>query len=174
MRGPGWRGAWEKASLDRRWNRMECRPAIGEPMTEPPRPRVRALFAQAADLPPEERGAFLDGACRGEPELRAEVERLLAYDSAFEGGKDDEGFLKSPLIRAPEGTPSEASSPPHREEPGLPSRLGHYRVVRRHGEGGMGTVYEAEQDNPRRTIALKVIRPGLLSPQLVKRFRNEA
>ena len=43
----------------------------------------RTLFAQAADLPPEERGAFLDAACRGEPDLRAEVEGLLAYDSGF-------------------------------------------------------------------------------------------
>ena len=42
------------------------------------------------------------------------------------------------------------------------------------GEGGMGTVYEAEQDNPRRTVALKVIRPGLVSPELVNRFSHEA
>ncbi len=46
-------------------------------------------------------------------------------------------------------------------EPGLPLHIGRYRILRRHGEGGMGTVYEAEQDNPRRTLALKVIRPGL-------------
>src|SRR4029079_11147079 len=46
--------------------------------------------------------------------------------------------------------------------------------LRRHGEGGMGTVYEAEQDNPRRTVGLKVIRPGLVSPELVKRFNHEA
>jgi tetratricopeptide (TPR) repeat protein/predicted Ser/Thr protein kinase len=42
------------------------------------------------------------------------------------------------------------------------------------GEGGMGTVYEAEQDNPRRTVALKVIRAGLVSPPLLKRFAREA
>ena len=52
--------------------------------------------------------------------------------------------------------------------------IGRYRILRRHGEGGMGTVYEAEQDNPRRTVALKVIRPGLVSPELVKRFSHEA
>ena len=45
-------------------------------MSKPDRLRVRALFAQAADLPPEERGPFLDAACRGEPDLRAEVEAL--------------------------------------------------------------------------------------------------
>src|SRR5262249_48122191 len=42
------------------------------------------------------------------------------------------------------------------------------------GEGGMGTVYEAEQDNPRRTVALKVIRPGLASDALLQRFAREA
>ena len=50
-------------------------------MDEQHRLRVKALFAQAADLPREERGAFLDAACRGEPDLRAEVESLLAYDA---------------------------------------------------------------------------------------------
>ena len=70
-------------------------------MNEHHRLRVRTLFAQAADLPREERGAFLDAACGDEPELRAEVEDLLAYDAGFGGEEDDEGFLKSPLVRAP-------------------------------------------------------------------------
>jgi eukaryotic-like serine/threonine-protein kinase len=135
---------------------------------------VRSLFAQAVDLPRDERCAFLDAACRGEPELRADVEGLLAYDSGSTIGREDEDFLKSPLVRQPEGKESEASFPPQSEEPRLPSHIGRYRILRRHGEGGMGTVYEAEQENPRRTVALKVIRPGLLSPELVKRFRNEA
>jgi eukaryotic-like serine/threonine-protein kinase len=143
-------------------------------MTDPHRLRVRALFAQAADLPPGERSAFLDAACRGEPELRSEVEGLLAYDSGFGVRDDEEGFLKSPLLRAPEATPSESSSRPRRAEPGPPAHIGRYRILRRHGEGGMGTVYEAEQGNPRRTVALKVIRPGLLSPELLNRFRHEA
>src|SRR5262249_41667035 len=56
----------------------------------------------------------------------------------------------------------------------LPARIGPYRIVRRLGEGGMGAVYEAEQDSPRRAVALKVIRPGLLSPALLKRFAHEA
>ena len=132
------------------------------------------MFAQAADLPRHERGAFLDAACRGEADLRAEVEGLLAYDSGFGMETDEDGFLKSPLVRAPEATPSGSSLPPLRDEPGLPLHIGRYRILRRHGEGGMGTVYEAEQDNPRRTVALKVIRPGLVSPELVKRFSHEA
>jgi eukaryotic-like serine/threonine-protein kinase len=143
-------------------------------MDEPLRLRVKALFAQAADLPREEREAFLDSACRDEPDLRAKVERLLAYDAGFEDGKEEPGFLKSPVVRAPEKTPSESASPPQREEAGVPARIGPYRILRRHGEGGMGIVYEAEQDNPRRTVALKVIRPGWVSPELVHRFSHEA
>ena len=58
--------------------------------------------------------------------------------------------------------------------PRCPTHFGRYRILRRRGEGGMGIVYEAEQDNPRRTVALKVIRSELVSPELVKRFKSEA
>ncbi len=143
-------------------------------MNEPHHLRVRSLFAQAADLAPDERSAFLDAACRGEPGLRAEVEELLAYDAASGGDQDDDGFLKSPVLRAPEQAPAESSTPPDREASGLPVHIGRYRILRFHGEGGMGTVYQAEQDNPRRTVALKVIRPGVISPDVVKRFHHEA
>ena len=52
--------------------------------------------------------------------------------------------------------------------------IGHYRIVRIIGEGGMGAVYEAEQELPRRTVALKVIKPGLASPQMLRRFEQES
>jgi WD40 repeat protein/predicted Ser/Thr protein kinase len=52
--------------------------------------------------------------------------------------------------------------------------VGHYRIVRMIGEGGMGAVYEAEQEFPRRTVALKVIKPGLATPQLLRRFEQES
>ncbi len=55
-----------------------------------------------------------------------------------------------------------------------PTRVGRYTIVRILGEGGMGTVYEAQQDNPHRTVALKVIRPGYLSPELLRRFGQES
>ncbi len=99
---------------------------------------------------------------------------MLAYDSGLEIGEHDEGFLKSPLVRGAEATPADDSMQPVRHEPALPTHIGRYRILRRHGEGGMGIVYEAEQDNPRRTVALKVIRSELVSPELVKRFKNEA
>ena len=122
------------------------------------RPRFRTLFAQALELPPEERGAFLDAACRGEPGLRADVESLLNYDSGLELGELDEGFLKSPLVRATERSLSDDSARLVWHNSPLPTQIGRYRILCRRGEGGMGIVYEAEQDNPRRTVALKVIR----------------
>ncbi|HEV3117397.1 MAG TPA: serine/threonine-protein kinase [Gemmataceae bacterium] len=56
----------------------------------------------------------------------------------------------------------------------LPTHIGRYRVLRMLGEGGMGMVYEAEQENPRRTVALKVIKPGFASAELRRRFEQES
>jgi len=56
----------------------------------------------------------------------------------------------------------------------LPSRIGHYHILRLLGEGGMGAVYEAEQDLPHRTVALKVIRAGYATGGMLRRFENEA
>src|SRR4051794_27753233 len=52
--------------------------------------------------------------------------------------------------------------------------IGPYRIIRAIGQGGMGTVYEAQQENPRRVVALKMMRPGLVSRSLLSRFRHEA
>jgi non-specific serine/threonine protein kinase/serine/threonine-protein kinase len=103
--------------------------------------------------------------------MRAEVESLLAHAPAL--GMEDitEAILQSPLVRRP---PEPATLPAPLPGQGPGPRIGHYRLLRLLGEGGMGTVYEAEQDSPRRSVALKTIRPGLVSPALVKRFRQEA
>src|SRR5262249_16544289 len=146
--------------------------------------RTQSLFDQAVALPPERRGAFLEAACANDPALRAEVESLLASDAGFPEGGGDEGVLKSPLARAPEPTHPEtdespghlvAGSPPHLVT-GSPPHLvtKSYRVLRRIAEGGMGAVYEAEQDSPRRVVALKVVRPELASPALLRRLTHEA
>jgi WD40 repeat protein len=142
-------------------------------MSEPGRDRLSALFDQAADLPPLQQQALLEAACADDPELRAEVERMLANDARL-GAADASGFLKSPLIRSPAVPRADAMSSPPADAPPLPSHFGRYRLIRLLGAGGMGDVYEAEQDNPRRTVALKVIRPGLTSPSLLKRFRHES
>lgn len=59
-------------------------------------------------------------------------------------------------------------------ETDLPEKIGSYRIIRLLGEGGMGSVFEAEQEQPRRTVALKVIRPGLLTAQMLQRFDRES
>ena len=128
-------------------------------MPDPSFDRVQRLFDQAVELPPERRAAFLRDACPGDTDLRVEVEALLACDAS------DADLPRSPLARELET----AARPPR-----APERIGHYRVVGLLGEGGMGAVYQAEQDNPRRPVALKVIRPGLVSPPLLKRFAQEA
>jgi eukaryotic-like serine/threonine-protein kinase len=56
----------------------------------------------------------------------------------------------------------------------LPSQIGHYRIIRLIGEGGMGAVYQAEQEQPRRTVALKVIKSAWASQELVRRFERES
>src|SRR5262249_51981295 len=139
-------------------------------MAEERSDRVEALFHVAAVLAPEERRALLDAASPGGPAPRAAVERLRPDDAGWapEGATP---FLDSPLLRPP---PPTLLTPEPAVEPVLPPRIGHYRILRLLGEGGMGTVYEAEQDNPRRTVALKVIQPGLISPALLRRFGQEA
>jgi predicted Ser/Thr protein kinase len=140
-------------------------------MTDGPRDRTEALFAEAVELPPERQRALLEQACAGDPGLRARVERLLADDARLGTGRDTPDFLDSPLVRDLAAT---TPSAPPAGGPGAVPQLSRYRLLRVLGEGGMGTVYEAEQDSPRRAVALKVIRPGLVAPELLKRFAREA
>ena len=69
---------------------------------------------------------------------------------------------------------STASSPAGAPGQPTPQTIARYRIVRLLGEGGMGAVYEAEQEHPRRTVALKVIKAGTASPALLRRFEQEA
>jgi serine/threonine protein kinase len=146
-------------------------------MSEPSGDRLQRLFDEAVGLAPAQRAAFLEAACASDPALRAEVESLLACDASLRESSGEESLLRSPLVRLARddwgglkdgSDPSDASFPIH------PSSFPHYRILRRIAEGGMGAVYEAEQDSPRRPVALKVVRPGLASPALVKRFAREA
>ncbi len=66
------------------------------------------------------------------------------------------------------------SAAPAGSAPPLPASIGRYRIIRLLGEGGMGAVYEAEQDQPRRRVALKVIRAAWASPELLRRFEQES
>ena len=146
-------------------------------MTEPGRDRVQELFDRAIDLPTPDRAAFLEAACADDDALRARVECLLAYDARFPAGDDDEGVLTSPVVRIPAPATRAADDLADRPAAGLTGRLiavPGYRILGRIGEGGMGTVFEAEQDRPRRVVALKVVRLGLNSDVLMRRLGQEA
>ena len=123
--------------------------------------RVCAIFAAALRCSPAERGALLAAACADDPQLRAEVERLLADDdtASRDGSRD---------------LPTVADIPfrPIAEGPG--TRIGPYKLLQPIGEGGMGTVYMAEQTSRcRRRVALKLIKAGMDSRQVLARFEAE-
>ncbi|NOS70948.1 MAG: serine/threonine protein kinase, partial [Verrucomicrobia bacterium] len=133
-------------------------------MTNPPHPEVAVLNA-ALELHPAERAAYLDQACAGDAALRRQVEALLqAHEQA-------EDFLKAP----PAGFDLNRTvrlNVPLTEKPG--DRIGRYKLLQQIGEGGCGVVYMAEQEEPvRRRVALKVIKLGMDTKQVIARFEAE-
>jgi tetratricopeptide (TPR) repeat protein/predicted Ser/Thr protein kinase len=121
---------------------------------------------EALRQPPESRATWLSAQCGSDAGLLAAAQAALASQSQHTLDLDAvAGALDASQIDGP--PPSETGST------AIPARLGRYRLVRVLGEGGMGVVYLAEQDLPRRTVALKVIRPGLLTPRAVRRFEHE-
>jgi serine/threonine protein kinase len=121
---------------------------------------IHALFTQAVDMTIEERKAFLDKACSGAAEIRAGVESLLA---ALERAGE---FLSDPTFaQDPAATPV---------FPGIGSRIGPYILRRVIGEGGSGLVFLAGQEQPlRREVALKVIKAGMDTHEVIARFEAE-
>lgn len=108
---------------------------------------VKELHARALDTPPPQRAALL--ASCADLDVREEVEALLAYAT------DSRAFLAPREERLPTTMWLEGVIE------SVPSRIGEYDVVRMIGKGGMGNVYEAQQETPHRRVALKVIRPDL-------------
>src|SRR5262249_26735384 len=124
---------------------------------------VEALFLAALDqATPADRAAFVDEACAGQPELRQRVRELLeAHDES-----------RGPLDAPPADIGGSAALPSASAAPG--TAIGPYRLLQPIGEGGMGTVWLAEQTAPvQRQVALKVIKPGLDSAQISARFEAE-
>jgi len=126
--------------------------------------QIKRLLQSALEHQPEQRNAFLAEACRGDGELEGEVQRLLAHDTTESMAQPAWQWLAAVV-------PGDSGSAPARP---LPAAIGRYRILRLLGEGGMGSVYEAQQDQPRRNVALKVIKPGLASAELLWRFERES
>jgi len=121
-----------------------------------------ALFAAALERPLAERAAFLEGACQGDSLLHRRLEVLLAVH-------EQPDALPSP--------PSEVGRPAAEIEPvdeSLGRMIGRYKLLEKIGEGGCGVVYIAEQAEPvRRRVALKLIKPGMDTKQVIARFEAE-
>jgi WD40 repeat protein/tRNA A-37 threonylcarbamoyl transferase component Bud32 len=133
-------------------------------MSEDRRLRVRALFDQALDLPPEERDTLLDAACRDDPDLRAQVEALLEAD---DGASRILAGVDTLLVGAPPASSLGVF---------VPGRViaGRYTLLEVLGEGGMGTVYRAEQVQPvKRQVALKLMKTGMDTRAVLARFDAE-
>jgi serine/threonine protein kinase len=137
--------------------------------------RVKEIFLAALEQPgADERQAFLGQACAGDEELRHEVEALLAQHAQASG------FLESPPAGlAPtvdSGAPNAGATHSHVPTPAeaLGSDIGPYKLLQKLGEGGMGTVYLAEQAEPvARRVALKIIKAGMDSAHVIGRFEQE-
>jgi hypothetical protein len=129
------------------------------------RRRAYELFEQVLERPSAERPAFLDAACGGHAEWRAEVESLLEHEDRV-----PEGFL-----RPPDPVAASAAGPASGQPDSLiGTRVGSFHVQQVIGAGGMGTVYEAVQEDPRRTVALKVMKSDVASRSALRRFQFEA
>jgi non-specific serine/threonine protein kinase/serine/threonine-protein kinase len=149
---------------------------------------VSELFEQAMAMPEGRRGAFVRESS-GDHAIAEEVLSLL-----ISAGRED-GFLEQPppelerlrtslrpaiAAAAASATAAEggfarpASRSVQRGDPLIGMRIGGHRVVARIASGGMGVLYEAMQEQPRRTVAIKVVRPDMVSPALLARFRREA
>jgi serine/threonine protein kinase len=125
--------------------------------------RERDIFIDVLDVPAGDRAKVLDRACHGDPMLRAQVEQLLA-----EHARQESFILDSP----PAGVDATLDFPLLTERPGV--QVGPYRLLQQIGEGGMGVVFMAEQTEPiRRTVALKIIKPGMDTRQVIARFEAE-
>jgi eukaryotic-like serine/threonine-protein kinase len=121
--------------------------------TPAPWEQVKRILAASLELKPEARPSYLDSACEGDADLRREIESLLA-------AHDDAGdFIENSALA--DDLPGE--------------RVGHYRVIRELGQGGMGRVYLAERADEQfqQRVAIKLIKRGMDSDSVLRQFRNE-
>jgi len=120
------------------------------------------IFLALADVSADQRNTAVRERCGDDARLRAEVEALLEALHAPEDGFLDPTTIPALDMNAIDGPLT----------PGTP--LGPFLVLHAIGSGGMGVVYAAQQDRPRRTVAIKVLRRGFRHPEIVRRFEREA
>src|SRR5262249_31823563 len=126
--------------------------------------KVENLFQSARAMPAAERMAYVGQACDGDSRLLRRVQRLLEHDE--KPRLDLDTAISGAARVASDSLLRKASLP-------IPSRIGAYRILRQIGEGGFGVVYLAEQESPRRTVALKVMRWAAASADGLSRFEHE-
>ena len=126
--------------------------------------RIKALFEAAADLAPDDRAMLLKKECAGDEALRREVESLLESDD------QTDGFIEEPILEMPRELLSESA-----EEALTGRHFGAYQIIREIGRGGLGVVYLAARadDEYHKEVALKLVRRGLDTEDILRRFRNE-
>lgn len=129
--------------------------------------RVRDVFEQVMDRPPEDRTRLIADACGDDAALRTEVESLLQHDSRV--GDD---FLRPPDLAGAVLTSALAAT--EGPDPLVGQRIGRYHIKGVIARGGMATVYEAVQEQPHRVVALKVMHPHVVSRSAPRRFEFEA
>ncbi|MEM6673894.1 MAG: serine/threonine-protein kinase [Planctomycetota bacterium] len=130
--------------------------------------RVAELFERARKLRGDARAAYLAEACSGDDALRSEVDDLLDHDAA------DDALSETALADVRRRMALVSAEAALLDAPRAPERIGPFLVVRRLGAGGMGVVYEALQERPRRSVAVKLLRPTLVVPSVQLRFEREA
>jgi len=127
--------------------------------------KLKDLFDRAAGLDAGDRADLLDGECATEPEIRRRVDALLAAHDAAGG-----------FLTAPTSQPTASLDDASRGAPGFGpgATIGPYKLLQQIGEGGFGVVYMAEQQQPIvRRVALKVIKLGMDTKQVIARFDAE-
>ncbi len=135
--------------------------------------RASRYFLEARGLPAEARRALVRRLLAEEPDVARELERLLANDS------DASPFLEQPIglgsiFRLARDRISGSGLPEVSDFHVVPERIGAYQVLGLIGAGGMGVVYRATQTRPQRDVAIKVLRPGAASAEMLRRFEHEA
>jgi eukaryotic-like serine/threonine-protein kinase len=132
--------------------------------------RISALLDRALDLSEAERRALLERECAGDPDLKGRVEALLAADGRAKSFLEGGAGLPPDLL--PGESPEPEAPPP---DPLLGATLGSWRITGRVGLGGMGVVYRSERaaGGFQQQAALKLVRRGLDTEEILERFRQE-